>query len=159
MVVRIRSQKGDSGLVEVVPPTYAELERFVEEEYGIDNPHMLHETETGQMAVLESEEDFRYAVGCTANDRYMTVVLKRFDEDDGPACCCCGNPAPAPPGGKKKGKGKEPITDTNDLPKGLRNWLVEPPPGREWNEWKEYNDEQKRRKHRKPERPMLRTFM
>lgn len=162
VVVRIRSQRGGSGLVEIIPPTFAELERFVEEEYGIDNPHMLHETETGNMALLESEDDFRHAVGCTAKDRYMSVVLRHFEEGSGPACCCCGNPAP-PPAGEEKSKkksGKVPILrDAHDLPGGLGNWLLEPPPGREWYEWKAYDDEQKKRKQRKAVKPMLRAFI
>jgi hypothetical protein len=155
VIVRIRSQRGESSLVRVVPPTFAELERYVEEEYNVDDPQLLHGDELGHFYPLASEDDFAHAIRVTGSNRYMTIVLKRYKERPGTPCCCCGHPPP--PAKRPKAKKTDVITDVNDVPPGLRPFLVAGTPWRHWTERDEFMKAEESRK--KPKRPMMKAFM
>jgi hypothetical protein len=155
VIVRFRSQKGESGLVRLDPPTFAELERYVEEEFNLDNPELLHCDEAGRTYRLSSAEDLAHAVRVTGPDRYLTVCIARYEERDGAPCCCCGHP---PPKAKlPKAKKTDPILEWNDAPPGLRGYLFKAPPFRNWTEIPEIKKGQDGNK--KPQKPMLKAFI
>lgn len=126
VIVRFRSQKGESSLVRLKPPTFAELERYVEEEYDVDDPELLHLDELGISYVLTSEADLAHAVSVTSPERYLTIMIGRFSIREKNPCCCCGHRPPKPK--VEKARKMDPILDWNNAPPGLRKHLRRAPP-------------------------------
>jgi hypothetical protein len=131
--VRFKSQKGDSELVRLVPPTWKELVRNVKDEFKMDGePALYHGDEVGRVRKLTEEAHFEHMVTITPRNRYMTVIIGAYKEKCGLQCCCCGR-SDKPPD-LPKGDPLDPISDIGLGPPGLRNILVEQSIYGRWND-------------------------
>lgn len=153
VVVRFRSQWGNSRQVQLDPPTFEELKRYVRVHFKVKNPRLFHGDELGYVYPIETRQDFEHAVRVTGADRYLTVIINYEEKLSRDYCHCCGRSDPR----RRSSKAPvSPILEHDNLPPGLRARLVRPPPFRTWEE--RYIPDLPKKKKR-PFTPKLKVFL
>lgn len=131
VVVQFRSQWGDSRQIQIEPPTFEELRRYVRVRFRVRNPRLFHADEVGYVRPLETRRDFEHAVRITGRDRYLTILIGYERKRAPDYCKHCGR---SDPPRYSTNDPLAPILEYNDLPPGLRSRAVLPLPFQTWEE-------------------------